>query len=243
MRDAAIPQATWRDIVFRHDRDTKYALTGKHAQAKCDSCHTGHVYRDKLAADCHSCHRKDDKHREQLGRQCEQCHDAVDWKKTLRFDHDKSRFPLLGRHARVECKSCHATPAYKDAKRECVACHAKDDKHKRQSGHRLRGVPQRARLEDLGLRSRRRTRFALDGAHRTIACVACHKASGEKVPPLAMSCVACHRADDIHGGRFGAQCDRCHETRTWREIKSLGRTSAAPPPRSGQLGAMVGVRS
>jgi hypothetical protein len=44
--------------------------------------------------------------------------------------------------------------------------------------------------------------------------------------PLEMSCVGCHRSDDIHGGQFGAQCDRCHETRIWREIKSLGRRSS-----------------
>ena len=39
----------WDDVLFDHDRDTKYALRGKHRQAKCDSCHTGNLYRDKLS--------------------------------------------------------------------------------------------------------------------------------------------------------------------------------------------------
>lgn len=218
-------ERSWRDIVFRHDRDTKYALTGRHAQAKCDTCHQGHVYRDKLGTDCHACHRKDDKHREQLGRQCDQCHDAVDWKKTVRFDHGKSRFPLLGRHARVECKSCHATPAYKDAKRECFACHEKEDKHKGMLGDDCASCHNARDWKIWDFDHAKRTKFALDGAHRVVACVSCHKLPGRKVAPLATSCVTCHRTDDVHGGQFGFQCDRCHDSQTWRDIKPLGRRS------------------
>ncbi len=158
-----------------------------HATTKCDACHVGNVYKDKLSSDCYACHRKDDKHRDQLGRQCEQCHDTEDWKKTVRFDHAKSRFPLLGTSpAQAECKACHVTPAFKDARRECVACHVKDDQHKRTARRRMRRLPQRARLEDLGLRSHaKRTRYPLDGAHAKVACVACHKMPGEKIPALA----------------------------------------------------------
>jgi hypothetical protein len=222
-------EKTWRDVVFRHDRDTKYPLVGKHAQTKCDSCHAGHVYRDKLAAACNACHRKDDKHREQLGRQCEQCHDPVDWKKTVRFDHDKSGFPLLGRHARVECKSCHSTPAYKDAKRDCVVCHEEKDAHKRTLGADCAACHNARDWKIWDFDHARRTKFVLDGAHRDTACVSCHKVPGDKVAPLALTCVACHRADDIHGGHFGVQCDRCHETRSWRDIKVLDRKSGIRP--------------
>ncbi len=219
-------EKTWRDVVFRHDRDTKYALTGKHAQVKCDSCHTKYLYQEKLGTDCQGCHRKDDKHREQLGRQCEQCHDSVDWKKTVRIDHNKSRFPLLGRHVRVDCKSCHATPAFKDATRECVGCHEKGDKHKRMLGIDCASCHNARDWKIWDFDHARRTRFVLAGAHREAACVACHKVSGIKVAPLAATCIACHRTEDAHGGQFGLQCDRCHETRTWREIKSLGRKSS-----------------
>jgi len=235
-------EKTWRDIVFRHDRDTKYALTGRHAQTKCDSCHAGHVYRDKLAADCQSCHRKDDKHREQLGRQCEQCHDAVEWKKTVRFDHNKSRFPLLGRHARVECKSCHATPAYKDAKRDCIGCHEKEDKHKRMLGLDCASCHNARDWKIWDFDHAKRAKFVLDGVHRDTACVSCHKTPGDKVAPLGTTCVACHRVDDIHGSQFGAQCDRCHETRSWREIKPLGRRSEVRS-RSGVAAAVERMRS
>lgn len=231
---------TWRDLVFRHDRDTKYALTGKHAQTKCDACHTGHAYRDKLKTECFACHQKDDKHRDQLGRQCDQCHDTVDWKTTVRFDHNKSRFPLLGGHARVECKSCHATPAYKDAKRECAACHEKDDTHKRTLGADCETCHNARNWKIWDYDHNRRTKFLLDGAHVRIACVSCHKvaaAADGKIPQLVSTCVACHRSDDIHNGEYGPQCERCHDTRLWRDIKPLGAKGATLPSSRGAAAA------
>jgi hypothetical protein len=237
-------EKTWRDIVFRHDRDTKYALAGKHAPVKCDSCHTGHVYRDKLKTDCYACHRKDDKHRDQLDRQCEQCHDATDWKKTVRFDHNKSRFPLLGRHTRVECKSCHATLAYKDAKLECIACHEKEDTHKRTFGTDCAVCHNARDWKIWDFDHGRLTKFALDGGHRRVACATCHKAPAAadgKVPPLRTACVTCHQLDDVHSGAFGSQCERCHTVVAWRNIKPLRNNFSIPPQPQG-AGARTGAR-
>jgi hypothetical protein len=221
---------TWKDIVFRHDRDTKYRLIGRHVTTKCDACHVGNVYKDKLTTDCYSCHKKDDKHRDQLGRQCEQCHDTEDWKKTVRFDHAKSRFPLLGIHLRTECKSCHVTPAFKDAKRECAACHVKDDRHKGKLGADC-GTCHSARAWKLwDFDHDRRTRYPLEGAHAKVQCVACHKVPGDKIPALATYCVSCHAVDDVHGGSFGGQCERCHTPRSFKDIKAFGRASSRAGP-------------
>ena len=126
----------WKDVTFSHDRDTKYPLKGKHAKATCVSCHTGQLYKDKTATDCIACHRKDDNekgHKGSLGTQCEACHSVNGWRVDA-FDHNKSRFPLVGSHVRVECKKCHQTVAFKDAPRECNGCHEKDDVHKRRLG-------------------------------------------------------------------------------------------------------------
>lgn len=226
-------EKSWRDIVFRHDRDTKYALAGKHMRVKCDSCHIGHVYRDKLATDCYACHRKDDKHNDQLGRRCDACHDTTDWKRTVRFDHNASRFALLGRHAQVECKNCHASPAFRDAPRACVSCHAKDDRHKGTLGSDCAQChnPRDWRIWDFD--HTRRTRFALDGAHGRVTCAGCHRAPapvGKPIPALGTTCVACHRGDDPHSGDFGAQCERCHRTGNWRDIKPFGSAGDAPAP-------------
>lgn len=218
---------SWRDIVFRHERDTKYPLFGRHVSTKCDACHAGNVYTDKLSSECYACHRKDDKHRDQLGRQCEQCHDTEDWKKTVRFDHAKSRFPLLGIHLRTDCKACHVTPAFKDARRECVACHLKDDKHKARLGADCSACHNARAWKLWDFDHARRTRYPLEGAHEKVACIACHTAPGEKIPALASDCISCHTADDVHGGNFGGRCERCHTTRSFKDIRAFGtRTSS-----------------
>jgi hypothetical protein len=204
-------------------------LAGKHVATKCDACHVGNVYRDKLGSACFDCHRKDDKHRDQLGRQCAECHDTVDWKKTVRFDHAKSRFPLLGRHLTAECKACHLSPAFKDAKQECVACHAKDDTHKRRLGTDCVACHNARDWKLWDFDHVRRARYALEGAHAKVACVACHKAAGDRIPALATACVSCHAADDVHGGSFGMQCERCHTVRSFRDIKGFGLRSATIP--------------
>ncbi len=226
-------EKSWRDIVFRHDRDTKYALTGKHVPVKCDSCHVGHAYRDKLTADCYACHRKDDKHLDQLGRRCDECHDTVDWKKTARFDHRTSRFPLVGRHIATECKLCHLTPAFKDAKLECIACHVKEDTHKRRLGTDCAACHNARDWKLWDYDHARRARYALDGAHARAACVACHRLAGDKLPAVANTCASCHVKDDVHGGSFGAQCERCHTTRNFRDIRPFGFKSMAPSPSDG----------
>src|SRR5581483_11816317 len=111
----------WRALLFDHNRDTRYPLRGKHASVKCDSCHTGNLYRDKLASTCVACHRKDDKHKGQEGNKCESCHSERTWK-DMRLDQGLTRFPLLGAPVKVECKQCHPTAAFKDASTPCVAC-------------------------------------------------------------------------------------------------------------------------
>jgi hypothetical protein len=70
-------------------------------------------------------------HKRRLGTQCEQCHNARDWK-IWDFDHDaRTRFKLDGGHVGLDCYACHKSPADKKvtASSACVSCHKKDDKH------------------------------------------------------------------------------------------------------------------
>ena len=105
--DSCHDQSKWATIHFDHDKATKFPLRAAHAKIKCDACHMGDLYRDKLATTCVSCHRKDDPHQGQLGSRCEQCHADASWRRVVSFDHDVTRFPLIGRHAIVPCEECH----------------------------------------------------------------------------------------------------------------------------------------
>jgi hypothetical protein len=209
-----------KDVLFRHERDTKYALVGKHATAKCDSCHTGNLYRDKLAPlDCNACHAKDDKHQGQLGRSCGSCHNEAGWK-VERFDHSRTRFPLSGRHARIECQACHKSLQYRDAPRDCYGCHRADDKHRLALGRKCETC-HNARDWRAWDFDHRRTRFLLDGAHAKTPCGACHREPAEEPLRLASACVGCHRRDDKHDGAYGPLCERCHVTSSFRELRTL----------------------
>lgn len=211
-------EKTWKTSTFNHERDTKYALRGKHVQVKCASCHSGNLYKDKIQSACYNCHQKDDKHKNQLGRKCESCHSEKDWKEA-RFDHGLSRFPLLGKHVKVECKKCHTTPAFKDTKSDCAACHQQQDVHKKKLGTQC-GTCHNARDWKLwDFDHNRRTRFKLDGEHKKVECLACHTRPSDGKISASSACASCHDGDDVHEGSFGKQCDRCHETATFKTIK------------------------
>lgn len=206
----------WRDVSFRHEVDTRYALRDKHRELRCTSCHTGQLYRDKLGSACSACHVKDDRHKGSLGKDCQNCHSERGWKEALRFDHDRSNFPLLGRHAKTACKSCHQSAVFREAPSACVACHRKDDKHQATLGEACADCHtetdwKAARFEH------GRTRFPLRGAHAaaTLKCSACH-ADLRSFRNTAQDCLSCHRKDDKHEGQLGARCDDCHNERAWK---------------------------
>ena len=212
-------EKSWKNTAFNHDRDTKYPLRGKHAAAKCESCHTSPLFKDKLPTTCVSCHEKDDKHKGQEGRQCESCHNERDWKST-KIDHGLTRFPLLGKHAGVECKKCHLTPAFKNADMACVSCHNKDDKHKLTLGPRCETCHNALSWKSWRFDHNKQTSFKLDGGHERIVCEACHNKPMPRKVTLSNTCSSCHDADDVHNGGFGKFCERCHVTSSFKEIRA-----------------------
>ncbi|TXH01106.1 MAG: cytochrome C [Rhodocyclaceae bacterium] len=210
----------WKTSIFNHDKETKYPLKGKHIDTKCDACHLpekGNVYKTKLDNTCIACHKKDDKHKGQLGNKCESCHDEKKWKDAP-FDHNKSRYPLTGSHAKVECKKCHLTPAFKDAPLTCIGCHEKDDKHKGGFGKKCETCHYTGTWKSWDF-DHSTTRFALDGAHRKTECKDCHKESKGGAAKLGRTCVACHIKEDVHNGEFGGQCERCHVAENWKKVR------------------------
>ena len=70
----------------------------------------------------------------------------------------------------VECKMCHATALFKSAKSDCVACHAKDDKHKDTLGPACEQCHNARSWKAWDFDHDKRTRFVLDGKHRGVAC-------------------------------------------------------------------------
>ncbi len=227
---------------FDHN-STGYPLVGKHAAVACEKCHTP---KNVTAADvrtllpkrsstylglgraCKSCHA--DQHAGQFTATCDQCHTEAGWKPAPKFSHDRSRYPLTGKHVNVECAACHnkkvpGTNAvtYRGlAFSKCSDCHG-DPHHGKftqacSACHTTGGWQQVSGREF----DHSRTKFPLRGAHAKVACKGCHaqnpkstNVSGELGFHITrfQACANCH--PDSHGGQFAdrpdkGRCESCH---------------------------------
>ncbi len=211
----------WKPPTFNHDSDTKYALRGKHRSILCADCHKGPLYKTKTSNECIACHKKDDKHKDTLGKNCGSCHTEKNWKELVKFDHDKSDFPLLGKHIKTECKECHKSVMFKEAPKDCYSCHKKDDKHKGNLGQKCEECHgEKDWKTTKGKFDHDKTKFKLRNGHAkpAVKCEACHKdlASMRKTP---MDCLSCHKKDDKHEAQLGKRCESCHDDKSWKVPK------------------------
>ncbi|RMF67902.1 MAG: hypothetical protein D6743_04165 [Calditrichaeota bacterium] len=199
---------------------TAYPLTGAHLAVPCVSCHLV-ATRGRLAGirmfefqntRCNGCHA--DVHRGQFKAQidrggCESCHQTSDWLDN-KFDHNRSRFPLVGEHRKVACEKCHkrvdvGTPRerilFKPMDRRCRGCH--EDVHLGQFSR----SPNPKACETchtpkdwlaLIFDHNRDALFKLRGAHEKVACGECHKEERKgsvrfiRFRPLDRRCEGCH---------------------------------------------------
>jgi hypothetical protein len=124
----------WKTTAFDHETQTHFPLRDRHKAAACTACHKDQGMREKLPLTCFGCHEGDDRdkgHRGHLGPKCESCHDTRGFKHAPLFDHARDTpFSLAGKHARIECVSCHKEPLLRtrtDA--ACYGCHKDQDVH------------------------------------------------------------------------------------------------------------------
>lgn len=208
----------WGQVTFRHDTDTRYPLLGKHQDTKCVACHKAPVYRDKTPTACVDCHRKDDKHKGSLGDRCDSCHTEKDWKLVGKFDHDRTRFPLKGSHAKPKCQDCHTSLVYSDTPSTCIGCHKKHDKHEGTLGDACQNCHTEKDWK-APLFDHAKTRFPLKGAHGAVSltCKSCH-AGPALYKNTPQDCYACHKKDDKHEGQLGKSCDSCHSDTRWTGV-------------------------
>ena len=239
------PLIKWDTKTFNH-KETGYVLEGKHAGLECNKCHNASrvsaeerkTIKDTdlnrtflgLSTACVPCH--EDFHKGRLGANCQSCHNFVDWKtiNVAQFDHGKTRYPLTGQHAQVQCAKCHTNgpegkPRYTGlAFNLCSDCH-KDPHHGSftqtcSSCHTTAGW-KKTSLEAVSQRfDHSKTKYPLEGKHAEVECEKCHTTSGDfkKQIPFA-KCTDCHK--DAHGGQFvkradAGECSSCHKVQGWK---------------------------
>jgi len=170
---------------------------------------------------CTTCH--DDVHRGQFaermsvrdakGRQlgCEACHSTKEWKDLAKFNHDVTRFPLLGSHRGVGCADCHKPPNleltmahvnFGKTPAKCGDCHENPHADQfRERAERCESCHNTNKWRP-SLFDHEKTGFPLKGGHENVACSACHTlkkpSNGIDVlfyQPTPKACEACHRGN------------------------------------------------
>lgn len=216
-------EISWSESRFEHDKETDFALRGKHAERVCVSCHTGPIYEDKLESQCIACHALEDVHNGGQGSKCNNCHSEESWNASVAFDHELTDFPLIGLHAVVACEECHVEGGYENTSVACYSCHKESDEHKGALGQACFNCHTPNGWDLWRFNHAKQTDYPLEGAHENLECGACHKKPVKDKVRQSSLCVNCHRDDDSHNGSFGDRCDRCHANDRFDNIQNLWR--------------------
>ncbi len=199
--------------TFDHTQ-TDFALVGAHGGAPCGDCHEeGKPFREAPSA-CFECHREDDRHDGNLGKDCQNCHKSTAWAEVTAFDHSKTEFPLTNAHEKVGCAACHAGEIYEDLPTTCIGCHRIQDIHDNRFGPKCEECHSNTKWTEIKFDHDKNTDFTLTGAHRDAVCNDCH-ANNIHDNSMKGACQECHGTDDPHLGALGPRCDSCHTTSGW----------------------------
>ena len=177
----------------------------------CTQCHiAGGQLSEQRCLDCHSeLKTRVAQHQGLHGRlrdserNCASCHHEhqgrkvalVDWGTggKEKFDHARTGFPLLGKHAQARCDQCHVDrfitdPAVQKIRAShpehqtflgvavtCATCHF--DEHRGQLSQQCRDCHVEKAWKPAPGFSHAKTDFLLEGKHREVACLKCHARS------------------------------------------------------------------
>jgi hypothetical protein len=202
--------------TLEEHQQTEFPLEGAHTATPCFACHVSE--KDKkwtfrnLGETCVDCHQ--DIHQGYISEKyypkddCKACHANDAWT-SVDFDHNKTDWPLTGKHKEVDCRACHfkeidqnkgpSEQKFVGLDNECLACHENiHDETFAENGvtdckrcHITTSWFPETFDHDL-------TDFPLEGQHAKIQCSACHEvasASGEieviyKIQKFR--CIDCH---------------------------------------------------
>ncbi len=222
---------------FSH-QSARFRLKGKHTMVNCSKCHKVEIknevrfqrFSNIPFENCTSCHI--DVHDNKFGQDCKKCHSEesfVSLQLLKNFDHNKTGYVLKGKHAEVDCKSCHKQSFTKMLPHNsCTDCHS--DYHKGQlktpgkvyscnQCHTVSGFsPSSYTLE-----KHQTANFILTGAHEPIPCFSCHvKNNRWEFRNVGLQCFDCH--ENIHKNHItekyypNGNCKVCHNVETWKKV-------------------------
>ncbi len=215
---------TDRMADFDHAQ-TGFALSGAHETAACLDCHREAALTG-LGSQCADCHQEPAIHAGLFPLTCRDCHNSLSWSPAsldgAAFDHFEGAGFSLVRHeldfdgTTLNCASCHVDSLLALDAEICAQCHTPAapqfmENHLAEFGAACLdchdGVDRMAAFDHA-------TVFALEGAHETLACAACH--TDQRFAGTPDQCAGCHAEPEIHAGLFGLNCQDCHSPAAWQ---------------------------
>lgn len=159
------------------------------------------------------------------GKPCEGCHvehlgrGLIRWPggDMTKLDHAQTGWPLNGAHKSTACNKCHNKgSSFIGLSTACTACHK--DQHQGRFGTTCTSCHNEVAWKELNLKGFNHdgARFALRGAHQTVACAKCHFEPPRYTGLKFGTCTDCHK--DPHAGKLGATCTNCHEDTKWKPV-------------------------
>jgi hypothetical protein len=154
---------------------------------------------------------------------CTRCHQNINDRSDIAFDHSQVDFDLEGQHTTVTCARCHDLADFSRADETCASCHTDVHQGRLYPECETCHSPERWDVIDAyGAHSR--TAFQLMGAHIKLDCDSCHEREivAER-SMLTSDCFECHRQDyeatdappHVDFG-YPTNCEECHIQLAWR---------------------------
>ncbi|HEY8076070.1 MAG TPA: hypothetical protein VIF62_18215 [Labilithrix sp.] len=139
-----------------------------------------------------------------------------------KLDHALTGWALNGAHKTTQCRQCHnranmrGAPTFLGLSSSCTPCHK--DQHAGRFGTSCTNCHDEATWKNLNLKgfNHDQARFALRGAHQSVACAKCHFEPPTWTGLKFEQCTDCHK--DPHKGRLGNACTSCHEDTKWKPV-------------------------
>ncbi len=153
---------------------------------------------------------------------CNTCHSSKNWsldKEIYNFDHSTTKMPLIGQHKEVNCRLCHPTLVFSEAKSktECVNCHT--DIHSQSVGNYCdKCHTPNSWLVNNVTAIHQQSRFPLLGVHTITECQKCHKSESlHRFDVQGVECIDCHRdnyqsttSPNHNSSNISTECAQCH---------------------------------
>jgi len=162
---------------------------------------------------------------------CKTCHSSKGWqldKEIYSFNHNTTKLPLVGAHNNINCRLCHKSLVFSEAKGECYNCH--NDVHQSSVGLECSRchTPVSWLVNNIN-EIHRMSRFPLLGAHRTADCNQCHKSESlVRFDVIGVNCIDCHlenyqatTSPNHNQAGFSQDCSICHPVNAF-EWKGAG---------------------